>query len=367
MCLYKKILLNPKYLPNKKNGYNPPVCKDERLRYIQAECGKCYECRKKRAREWSIRIAENLKYEFGYFVTLTISPESMEELMNEENIAVLKGNENAIAKLALRRCLERIRKQTGKSVKHWCVSELGEEHDRIHLHGIFFSQKAAELIRGHWKYGIVYVGTYCSSRTANYITKYMLKEDVKHKWFTGRVFTSAGIGRGYVFDKKRHAHKFRGKETKPYYVTEQGQQIAMPAYYKRKVYTDEQREVLWLMAQEDEYTYVHGERVRKNDEETIKNLEEYYKKRTQQDMFDNPKEWAKRKIENKRQRRAEAYRKIRKIMYKDAIRLGVVRESVLINRNLREKKDEIYCNIKNYFRNLKQNQKRSIIKQLELW
>ena len=40
----------------------------------------------------------------------------------------------------------------------------------------------------------------------------MLKEDVKHKWFTGRVFTSAGIGRGYVFDKKRHAHKFRGKE-----------------------------------------------------------------------------------------------------------------------------------------------------------
>ena len=72
----------------------------------------------------------------------------------------------------------------------------------------------------------------------------MLKEDVKHKWFTGRVFTSAGIGRGYVFDKKRHAHKFRGTKTKPYYVTEQGQQIAMPAYYKRKIYTDEQREIL---------------------------------------------------------------------------------------------------------------------------
>ena len=150
-------------------------------------------------------------------------------------------------------------------------------------------------------------------------------------------------------------------------MTEQGQQISMPAYYKRKVYTDEQREMLWLMAQEDEYTYIHGEKVRKDDENTIKNLEEYYRKRTQQDMFDNPREWAKRKEENKRQRRAEAYRKIRKEMYKDAIRLGVVRESVLINRKLREKKDETYCSIKNYFISLQRNQKRSIIKQLELW
>ena len=64
--------------------------------------------------------------------------------MNEEGIDSLKGNENAIAKKALRRCLERIRKQTGKSIKHWCVSELGEKNDRIHLHGIIFSQREPE-------------------------------------------------------------------------------------------------------------------------------------------------------------------------------------------------------------------------------
>ena len=39
-------------------------------------------------------------------------------------------------------------------------------------------------------------------------------------------------------------------------------------------------------------------------------------------MFDNPREWENRKIENKRQRKAEAYRKIRKEMYKDAIKYG---------------------------------------------
>ena len=188
MCLYPKLIKNKRYCSTKKNKGIIPKCTDERFRYIEAECGKCYECRKKRAREWSIRIHENLKYEFGYFVTLTISPESMKNLMEIEEVKEIRGNENAIAKLALRRCLERIRKQTGKSL--CIVTELGEENDRIHLHGIVFGQRAAELIKQQWGYGIVYIGKYCSSRTANYITKYMLKEDVKHPWFTGSVFTS---------------------------------------------------------------------------------------------------------------------------------------------------------------------------------
>ena len=38
----------------------------------------------------------------------------MKNLMEIEEVKELKGNENAIAKLALRRCLERIRKQPAK-------------------------------------------------------------------------------------------------------------------------------------------------------------------------------------------------------------------------------------------------------------
>ena len=54
-------------------------------------------------------------------------------------------------------------------------------------------------------------------------------------------------------------------------------------------------------------------------------------------------------------------------MYKDAIKNGVVRESVLTNRKLREIKDKTYCSIKKYFIYLQRNQKQNIIKQLELW
>ena len=83
--------------------------------------------------------------------------------------------------------------------------------------------------------------------------------------------------------------------------------------------------------------------------------------------MDDPNEWEQRKKENKRQRRAEGYRKIRKEMYKDAIKNGVVRESVLMNLKLRKIKDETYCNIKKYLISLQRNQKQNIIKQLELW
>ena len=69
-----------------------------------------------------------------------------------------QGNENAIAKLALRRCLERIRKQTGKSIKHWFITELGHEKtERLHLHGIVWGIGTDKLITDKWNYGITFL------------------------------------------------------------------------------------------------------------------------------------------------------------------------------------------------------------------
>ena len=62
-------------------------------------------------------------------------------------------------------CLERIRKTYGKSVKHWCITELGEDKDRIHIHGIVWGIGSDQKFKEKWKYGIVWVGKYVSSRT----------------------------------------------------------------------------------------------------------------------------------------------------------------------------------------------------------
>ena len=62
----------------------------------------------------------------------------MNKIMEEMGLESLKHNENSVAGFTLRRFLERVRKETKKSLRHWCVTELGEDNDRIHLHGIFF-------------------------------------------------------------------------------------------------------------------------------------------------------------------------------------------------------------------------------------
>ena len=112
--------------------------------------------------------------------------------------SILTLNPNEIATKALRLFLERARKDTGKSIRHWCVTELGEKGDRIHLHGIFFGQKSAELVKKHWKYGFSFIGQYCNNRSVNYMTKYMLKVDIKHPMFKQIVLASPGIGASYM-------------------------------------------------------------------------------------------------------------------------------------------------------------------------
>ena len=43
MCLYPKLILNKRYCPTKKNGGIVPPCPDNRLKYVTAACGQCYE------------------------------------------------------------------------------------------------------------------------------------------------------------------------------------------------------------------------------------------------------------------------------------------------------------------------------------
>ena len=44
-------------------------------------------------------------------------------------------------------------------------------------------------------------------KTINYITKYMLKVDVDHKNFRGKVLCSAGLGKGYTERPDAQNHK----------------------------------------------------------------------------------------------------------------------------------------------------------------
>lgn len=252
MCLFPRIVKNPKYLPNKKNKGNPPICTDERLLYVPIKCGQCIECRKQKAREWRVRLEQEYtkSNEKAYFVTLTFNQKSWEKYIQKAE------SENQGVTLAVRRFLERWRKETKRSVRHWLITEKGEDYDRIHLHGIIWTNESTEFIKKKWSYGFSFIGSYVNNKTINYITKYITKRDEKHKDFEGKILCSAGIGRGY--NTKQDYHKFNGINTNDHIRLANGTKIQLPIYYRNKIYTEEEREKLWLIKTEENIRYIRG-------------------------------------------------------------------------------------------------------------
>lgn len=316
MCLYPKLILNRKYLPNKKNGGIPPKCPDERLRYVTAACGKCYECRKQKARGWLIRMEEELRHNpNAIFITLTLEDKWYKNIEKKYNI---KGDNN-IATQAVRLWLERVRKITKKSIKHWCISEIGGNGtERLHIHGIVWGIGLDALIRETWKYGFVFIGQYVTEKTINYITKYMYKKDEKHPTFTGKVLCSAGIGSQYIKRADAKNNKYKGEDTKETYKCRNGAKINLPIYYRNKIYTEEERELLWIQKLNKGEVYVMGEKIDTNDEMLYKKTLEYYQQRCRQIHGDNPQEWEEQRYLNRLEKQRFAVAKMKRLQHKQS-------------------------------------------------
>lgn len=300
MCLYPKLIVNRKFQGNKKNGGNPPELKDNRVRFVPVGCGQCIECRKKKANEWKVRLHEELKVtKYAYFITLTFSPEELEKLCSKYNLK----ESNAVAGKAVRLFLERVRKKYKKSIKHWLITELGQEKtERIHLHGILFMEYPInnEWLSNFWTYGNCDTGQYCNSRTIFYIVKYLTKIDTKHKGYIPQIFCSAGLGKNYIDNFSRYKHKFIGKDTRDYYTLPNGQKMSLPIYYRNKVFTEDEREKLWIQRIEEDTRYVQGVKIDKvlNTQEGYEHYEKVLKKAQEQNIElgygDTSKEWKKR-------------------------------------------------------------------------
>lgn len=276
MCLYPRLISNPKYKANKKNGGNIPPVFDKRTLSIPVGCGKCIECKKQKAREWQVRLSEEIRHDkTAHFITLTLSNESYTELdiLIDDSI---KGyeRENEIATIATRRFLERWRKKHKKSVKHWFTTELGSNGtENIHIHGLIWTDKANE-ISNIWQYGHVFIGEYVNERTINYIIKYINKIDEKHKEYNSKILTSAGIGKKYIERIDAKKNKYKKGETDESYKTRQNFKLALPIYYRNKLYTEEEREKLWLEKLDKNKRFILGNEY---DTSTENGLREYTK------------------------------------------------------------------------------------------
>lgn len=302
MCLYPRFIYNPKYKKNKKNGGNIPPFSDKRVLVIPIGCGNCLLCRKKKANSWRNRLIEECKNDLtGVFVTLTFNSESLKDLFKDINIKEqseiigcktrrtkngyrcryiyqvkklnyeLKGydTDNAICKRAVRLFCERWRKITGKSPKHWLITELGGGHsEHVHLHGIIWTDKR-KMIKRCWDFGFVWDGyqfrkNYVNARTANYITKYMFKVDKNHPNYKPIVLCSKGIGSCYADNRKVDSYRL-----------DNGKKVALPTYWKNKMYNDEEREQMWIKLLDENVRYINGKKFAGDDIEGIFNEMQY--------------------------------------------------------------------------------------------
>lgn len=311
MCLFPKLIKNPKYRPNKKNKGIVPHMVDNRVGYVPIGCGWCMECMQKKANEWKVRLSEDIKdYDEIKFITLTLSNESYKEL--SEAVEAKDGYlmDNQIATLAVRRFLERWRKEHKKSLRHWLITELGGNGtENVHLHGIVYTNDLDKVER-IWKYGFIWKGkkvgneiiNYVSDRTINYMTKYVMKADPKHKAYKPKILCSPGIGSGYTKRPNFKRNKYNEEETEDYYVTKTGHKVALPIYYRNKAFTEEEREKLWLMKLDENVRYVGGEKVRADDDETYWELLKFYRRKNRRFGYGSPENWDVKKYEEQRRR-----------------------------------------------------------------
>lgn len=309
MCLFPTKIKNKKYSPTLKNiDTGIPEYKDIRQLWIEVPCGHCKECKKKKAREWQIRLIEDIKVNTNAkFVTLTFSESSLKNLTKELGLS----ESNAVAGLAIRKFTERWRKKHKATIRHWLITELGhpakegqgyckESTERIHLHGFLWTNEPDKEIRKLWSYGNIYVGNYVNEKTVNYCVKYVNKMDLDHKGYEQEIFASKGIGKAYIDNPiMRAKHRFRGQETNLIYKFPNGAECMLPKYYKDKLFSEEERECLWLYALDMDTTYINGIKIEHQSEETaykymLAILETARQENKRLGYGDNTKEWRRR-------------------------------------------------------------------------
>lgn len=321
MCIQPKLIANPKYKPNKKNGGNAPVLIDRRVKYVAVGCQNCFECQRKRANEWRARLMYEVEQEKPKWIALTFSNESIKKIVEtgkakvRENkvtkivpIKELEGYEmdNAIAKQGVRWFLERWRKEHSISVKHWLVTELGHNGtENIHLHGFIWTKESYDTIRRIWNYGYIWPRkekehkVYVSEKSINYMVKYVNKKDFKHYSYKPIILCSSGIGAGWEKTGAAIISQFKDEKTLEYTRTKQGSKIGIPIYWRNKIYTEEEREKLWIERIKKDTRYIDGVKIDKASKEIEYLLAVLHTKQDKNRELGYKKiEWEARKYEN---------------------------------------------------------------------
>ena len=96
--------------------------------------------------------------------------------------------------------------------------------------------------------------------------------DAEHKGFEPKILRSPGIGKNYLNRYDSKTNTFNNEKTKEYYTSKKGNKLALPTYYRNKLYNEDEREKLWLNMIDRNVRYIGGVEVRADDEDLLFNI-----------------------------------------------------------------------------------------------
>lgn len=224
-----------------------PVPKRHKItnEWMALPCGKCPNCLRRRTSGWSFRLMkEGDISETALFVTLTY---------NTSYVPISENGFMTLDKSAVQLFMKRLRKDSDKKLKYYAIGEYGGKRGRPHYHLILFNADP-EKVEKAWSYytpggrrlslGNVYIGT-VTGASIGYVLKYMQKPPKKNRHERDdriKEFSlmSKGLGANYVTESMKKWHHNSLLE-RMYVPTLDGKKIAMPRYYKERVYSPTQK------------------------------------------------------------------------------------------------------------------------------
>jgi hypothetical protein len=177
---------------------------------------------RRRTSGWSFRLVkEGERSNSALFLTLTY---------NTDHVPITKNGYMTLDKTDLQKFFKRLRKLTHEKIRYYAVGEYGSNNQRPHYHCIMFNA-SARIVENAWKINNV-------GYTLKYMTKEskipMHKNDDRKKEFS---IMSKGLGANYLTKQMIKWHKERLEE-RAYIPMKDGKKIAMPRYYKDKLYNE---------------------------------------------------------------------------------------------------------------------------------
>jgi hypothetical protein len=210
---------------------------------VLVPCGKCVECKKRKIASWIFRLLQEDKAsKTSHFVTLTY---------DTDNVPLTNSGLPTLDIRDVQLFMKRLRKRQKPKIRYYCCGEYGDKNMRPHYHLIMFDVMDFEDIHKSWDKGISHIGS-VSGASAGYTVKYMSKEK-KIPMFEGddRVkemsLMSKGLGKSYLTDEIKKYHRDDLSRT---YCHSDGKKIAMPKYYRDKIYNEEEKREIARLAQE---------------------------------------------------------------------------------------------------------------------